>query len=290
VERDLRLRAAVALFQEFKTPAKVAKFLAGDGIHRAGDILQSLSPQFLAESIETADQLGSRGVSVVFSGEPEYPKQLTGIRGAPEVLFVWGNVSLLQVASVGMCGSRSASERGLMAAGKCGGAIASNGLAIVSGYARGVDTETHLAALNSGGTTIIILAEGILHFRKKRTFANVPFDESHVLAVSQFAPGQPWNVGAAMSRNSLIYGLGRALVVIEAGETGGTFQAGIDALEAAKPVLALGFEEETPKGNALLIERGAIEVRTSQQLGNLIQAIQSVSIDVPVSSQQLTLT
>jgi DNA processing protein len=285
----LRLQAAVALFQELKTPAKVAKYLNGDAPSMALEFMSTMAPELLETVVTIAFELESRGIDVIFDTEPEYPSQLLRLHDAPKVLFVWGNRSLLRSASIGMCGSRKASERGLAAARKCGGAIASRGLAIVSGYATGVDTETHLGALQVGGDTIIILAEGIMHFKRKRSFAEVPFDGSHVLAVSQFAPAQPWNVGAAMTRNAMIYGLGKALVVIEAGESGGTFQAGVGALRANKPVLALGFESETPRGNAILIERGAIEVRTSMQLGNIIDVIHSVDVDEPVSAEQLSL-
>jgi DNA processing protein len=272
-----------------KTPAKVAKYLSSAGFEKAMEFMSAMAPELLETVVATSLELKSRGIDVIFDTDPEYPSQLSRLHDAPKVLFVWGNSSLLRSASIGMCGSRKASERGLIAARKCGGAIASSGLAIVSGYATGVDTETHLGALQAGGDTIIILAEGVLHFKRKRSFADVPFDESHVLAVSQFAPAQPWNVGAAMTRNAVIYGLGKALVVIEAGESGGTFQAGVGALHANKPVLALGFENETPRGNAVLIERGAIEVRTSMQLGNIIDAIHSVEVDEPVSAEQLSL-
>jgi DNA processing protein len=284
-----RLQTAVALFQQFKTPAKVSKYLNDIGAERALELLPTFDPEILAGAAKTSQELENRGVSVIFGGEAEYPDQLKRLRNAPEVLFVWVNKELLHSASVGMCGSRRATERGLTAARKCGGAIALSGLTIVSGYATGVDSETHLGALESGGTTIIVLAEGIMHFKRKRSFANVQFDDSHVLVISQFAPTQPWNVGAAMTRNALIYGLGKALVVIEAGETGGTLQAGLGALAANKPVLALGFESETPEGNLILIEKGAIRVSTSLQLGNLIHAIQTVDIDTPVTAQQLTL-
>ena len=205
----LRLQAAVALFQEMKTPTKVARYLNGEGLGKAVEFMSTMLPESLETVTATSLELESRGVCVVFVTEPEFPSQLAKLRGAPQVLFLWGNSSLLRSASIGMCGSRKASERGLTAARKCGGAIASSGLAIVSGYATGVDTETHLGALNAGGDTIIILAEGIFHFKRKRSFADVPFDESHVLAVSQFAPAQPWNVGAAMTRNALIFGLGK---------------------------------------------------------------------------------
>jgi DNA processing protein len=285
----LRLQTAAALFHELKTPAKVAKCLNGGGLEKATEFVSTIAPEALEGAHRISIELESRGISVIFGSEPEFPSQLRSLRDAPEVLFVWGNSSLLHSASIGMCGSRKASERGLTAARKCGGAIATSGLAIVSGYATGVDTETHMGALQSGGATLIILAEGIMHFHRKRSFVNVPIDESHVLAVSQFAPTQPWNVGAAMTRNAVIYGLGKALVVIEAGETGGTFQAGMGALHANKPVLALGFENETPRGNAILIERGAIEVRTSMQLGNIIHAIQAVDVDTPIYAEQLSL-
>jgi DNA processing protein len=284
-----RLQTAVALFRQFKTPAKVAKYLNDVGVQGAEERSLTFGPDILAGVASTALDLDSRGVSVIFGGEAEYPEQLKSLRNAPEILFIWGNKDLLRSASVGMCGSRKATERGLAAARKCGGAIALSGLTIVSGYATGVDTETHLGALESGGTTIIVLAEGIMHFKRKRNFINVEFDASHVLVVSQFAPMQPWNVGAAMTRNALIYGLGKALVVIEAGDTGGTLQAGLGALAANKPVLALGFESDTPNGNKILIEKGAIEVSTSMQLGNIIHAIQTVDVDKPVTAQQLTL-
>jgi DNA processing protein len=92
-----------------------------------------------------------------------------------------------------------------------------------------------------------------------------------------------------MARNQLIYGLGRALVVIEAGETGGTMQAGLRALSVGKPVLALSFEESQPVGNRILIERGAIEVRHTKDLIRIIEAIEDTPLSQKVTTSQLTL-
>ena len=118
---------------------------------------------------------------------------------------------------------------------------------IVSGYARGVDTETHLAALGSGGCTAIVLAEGITHFRRKRAFSGVEFDPNRIVVLSQFSPKQAWR---RWSSDDLAIGgsvgLGTALVVIEAGETGGTLDAGMRLLRAAGRCSVLSFPKMPP--------------------------------------------
>jgi predicted Rossmann fold nucleotide-binding protein DprA/Smf involved in DNA uptake len=55
-----------------------------------------------------------------------------------------------------------------------------------------VDMETHPGALEADGSTIIVLAEGITHIRRNQAFAGLHFDETNVLAISQFPPSQSW--------------------------------------------------------------------------------------------------
>jgi DNA processing protein len=102
---------------------------------------------------------------------------------------------------------------------------------------------------------VIVLAEGIDHFPIKRDFVS-HFDPERVLVVSQFHPQQPWAAYGAIARNHLIFGLGKALVVIEAGEQGGTLAAGREALQRGRPVFVLDFGDETPIGNRILVEAG----------------------------------
>ena len=145
---------------------------------------------------------------------------------------------------------------------------------------------THLAALDSGGRTIIVLAEGILHFQVKRAFGGA-FEPERVLVLSQFPPAETWNVGSAMTRNAVIAGIGRALVVIEAQESGGTLDAGLQALSMGRPVLALQFESDvTPPGNTILISKGAVPIRTAAQLTDAIARMR----DPVLSARQMPLT
>jgi DNA processing protein len=215
---------------------------------------------------EVLDQLIRGGYDALLPDSEGYPEGLRPQHGAPPVLFTWGGRGLLARPAVGMCGSRDASPRGLEAAAACGEEVASAGFAVVSGYARGVDTETHLAALRAGGVTVIVLAEGVLHFKPKRVFKGLPFDEEHVLAVSQFSPTQAWTSWAAMTRNKVIVAASQALVVIEARDRGGTLDAGIQALRVGRPLLVLDFGTDAPAGNRRLLDQGGIAVRTRSEL------------------------
>lgn len=236
-------------------------------------------------ALRLADKLAAEGVHVLALGDPGYPERLAAIPSPPPLLYLWGNADLLAAPSVGMCGSRDVSDRGLQAARACGEAVARQGLTVISGYAKGVDTETHVAALREGGTTIIVLAEGITHFRHKKVFGQEGLDPERTLVISQFAPTQTWNVGAAMTRNAVIAGLGRALVVIEAGETGGTLNAGLQALRMRRPVLALNFADAVPPGNKILFDKGATSVRTPRELyeavTNIEASVRQMSLPLP---------
>ena len=207
-------------------------------------------------------------------GSTEYPATLAALREAPPCLLYRGPLDILNVPGIGMCGSRDASPEGLRAAQACGEVAVRQGLTVVSGYARGVDMSTHISSLSAGGTTVIVLPEGIARFRVKRgPFAEV-WDPKRVLVVSQFAPHRPWSAGAAMARNAVIIGLSYALVVVEAQDKGGTLAAGRKALDLNRRVIALEFSQ-VPRGNAILLERGAIAARSRDELADYLHQIVS---------------
>jgi DNA processing protein len=266
-----RLKWAVAAFECWRTPSEVRAALA-----REASIDEAWSELDVAarNRVQTVfDRLRRAGVGAVATGDPHYPSRLAATEGAPPVLFWFGNVELFETPAVGMCGSRQASDIALQAARTCGREVAGHGLTVVSGYARGVDMETHIGALEAGGRTIVVLAEGMLHFRVKKVLRETGVDSERILVLSQFPPGQSWNVGAAMTRNSVIVALGRALVVIEARERGGTLDAGLQALRMHRPLLALDFSAGAPRGNELLFARGARRISSVGDLKRVLDAV-----------------
>jgi DNA processing protein len=258
---------ALAAFEVYRTPGRITTELREKGRAGLERTLEALNEGSRAAVETKAVECAEKGLDVTMYGDQAFPQNLVvGKAVAAPILFFRGNKELFNRAGIGMCGSRAVSETGLNAARTCGFEVSRRGLVVVSGYAKGVDSETHLAALRSGGSTVIVLAEGFDHFRIKKEFAE-HFDVERTLVVSQFAPTQPWGAYAAMARNAIIYGLGLALVVIEAGERGGTLAAGEGALKLGRPVFVLDFGDTTPAGNRKLLEAGSLPVKSPTELG-----------------------
>lgn len=260
----------------------LARRVQQEGIAALVNEFESLPAEQANTIRQEAARLESRGVGALIRGSRGYPDILARVSDAPPVLFYSGQLNLLAKRAIGICGSRNVSDTGLQAATICGELASSLGIVSVSGYARGVDTTTHVASLRSGGDTIIVIPEGIDHFKVKRNLVQEVWDESRTLILSQFAPRQPWSAGGAMARNTVIIGLSMALVVVDAGEKGGTLAAGQKALNIGRRVLALEFNE-TPIGNRMLIDRGAVSVRNKLELATLLDELRSV-VDEPSSS------
>lgn len=213
---------------------------------------------------ETLEEQSVHVLSVI---DPSYPQALRRTLGddTPVLLLYIGSSDLLGKTSVGFCGSREASEKGLATARQSAELLARQGINIVSGFASGVDINAHRAALASGGTTTVVLAEGILRFRIKKEI-QAEWDERRTLVLSEFGPNLPWSVAHAMQRNRTICGLARALVLIEARTTGGSIQAGRDCLKLGLPLFAAVYEgaPESARGNEELLAHGARRLMKSR--------------------------
>jgi len=199
----------------------------------------------------------------------DYPEQFKSFLGnkTPRVLFCIGNYSLLKSQVIMICGSRNASGHGCELAYKCGRLIAEQDYTVASGYARGVDIAAHLGALEAGGSTIAILPYGLLKFRINRAIREA-FDFEQFLAVSELPPSCPFTGRNALRRNKLLVALSRAIIVIESGETGGTWFSAKYASKKDKPLYFFeGLRPDViPKlesigGKRLKIKKGAPDLR-----------------------------
>lgn len=192
-------------------------------------------------------------------GDEKYPIKLSRRlnKKAPKTLYCMGNLELLELQGIGFCGSREASEKAIYAAEACTQELIANDMVAVSGYARGVDEAVHLAALKSGGTTIIVLPEGIDHFTIRKSLESA-WDWERVLVISEFEPTAGWQAFRAMQRNSTIIGLSEAMIVVEAREKGGTMEAGKQTLKLQRPLFTLSYKDpSTSGGNLELQKKGA---------------------------------
>lgn len=207
-------------------------------------------------------------IAEITPGAFGYPEALAALGTKAPTLSVMGNIDLLTKPGIGFCGSRKASDRGLDVAADCADQAAAMGFSVVSGNAAGVDAVAHGAALAAGGDTILVLPEGFDYFRIRKDL-RPHWDWERVLVVSQFERNARWQAYRAMSRNQVIIALSKAMVVIEAGTTGGTWNAGVSTLQAGKPLFVAIYDHAATSadGNPLLIDKGGVPLSRSRATG-----------------------
>lgn len=239
-----------------------------------GWLLSVLNPEQKSEyyaQYVTVDGLKIKSNDVYFNTvlDSSYPATLKNLLrlNTPPVLSMVGNTDLLGNRTVGFSGSRKVSEKGIAVTRDCVEQLSViPDVSIVSGYAQGVDKEAHYAALASGGSTIIVLPNGISSFYVRHELEDV-WDWNRVLVISEYQPEDKWSVSRAMNRNNTIIGLSDSMVVVEAGLTGGSMDAGLRTLEDRKPLFVPIYSDypESAQGNKVLIEKGARVIGRNRQ-------------------------
>ena len=225
----------------------LAAFAADTGGHVVAEPRERRFRRFL-RSFDTEAyraELTSRNLRFLGRSEPGYPPLLRELHDPPPGLFLRGHgeVELLhRRAVVAIVGARACSSYGSQVARILARELASAGVVVVSGLARGVDGEAHRGALEAVGVTVAVLGCGVdRDYPAAHTqLANRVCERG--LVVSEYAPGvepAPWRFPA---RNRVIAGLCAATVVVEARERSGALMTADFALEAGREVFAVPGE------------------------------------------------
>lgn len=255
--------------------AELAQWLLHQGL-RPADLLAPEPAAVLAEAPLDAGRLGTllargaalglaveswtnRGLWVISRSDQAYPRRLKSVLGrqAPPLLYGAGNVALLDRGGLAVVGSRDATEEALRFTRDVGQECARQGMQIVSGGARGVDSEAMLAALEGGGTVVGVLADSL----SKQVVAGkyrAALLEDRLVLVSLYDPASGFSVGNAMGRNKHVYALADwGLVVSTALGEGGTWAGAIEALTMRKTPVFVRMASERPTAHEALLKRGA---------------------------------
>jgi DNA processing protein len=178
-------------------------------------------------------------ITAVRFADPVYPAALAAIHDPPPILWTRGSLDYLSGVLVAIVGSRAASPYALEVARRLAGQLASRGVTVVSGMARGVDSAAHRGALEGGGATIAVFGCGVdvIYPREHAALAQQICECGALL--SEFPPGTPPLAAHFPQRNRVISGLSRAIVVVEAAEKSGSLITAGFALEQGRDVLAV---------------------------------------------------
>ncbi|QIG78940.1 DNA-processing protein DprA [Stakelama tenebrarum] len=216
-----------------------------------------------------------------FLDDPDYPPLLAELESAPPALIVRGDLSLAQRTCVAMVGARNASAAACRFARQIAQGLAAEGVTVVSGLARGVDTASHVGALP--GATIGVIASGIdIAFPPE----NAELQErvaTEALLLAEQPPGTEPLARFFPSRNRIIAGLSLGTVVVEAAPRSGSLITARIAAEAGREVMAVPGSPLDPRaqGCNLLIRDGATLIQNVEDILEAIRPIDMRAVRAP---------
>lgn len=292
-----RLRSLISHF-DGTTPvlqASPGELLKAEGVDRrtALSIVSSLrhgippaATQFANDQLRRMERAGGRMLTF---WDAEYPDHLKRIYDPPPFLFLTGSLIPRDTAAIALVGTRNPTAYGLRMAERFAMELASRGITIVSGLARGIDTVAHGAALKAGGRTVAVIGSGI-----DNIYPGENSDLAHRVAAngaltSEFIMGAKPDATNFPQRNRIISGMSLGTVVVETGVEGGAMITARLALDQNREVFAVPspLSPGRRSGTNLLIREGNASLVESVEdiLQELAPKLKGLVADLPLHPQ-----
>jgi len=249
------------LLDYFGTPEEIWR-ASKQSLQKVPELGPILVDRLLDETLRSNAQkhmsyMAKNNIDAIVLNDISYPTLLKEIYDPPLVLFKRGRLEVNKCVAV--VGSRKASDYGLKVAKELAYGLARNGINVVSGLARGIDSKAHEGAIDASGITTAVLGCGvdvIYPPENERLFNKIL---SSGALVSEYLPGFPPLPGNFPARNRIISGLCSGVIVIEANEKSGSLITANFALEQGRDVFAIpgNLGNMNSKGTNKLIREGA---------------------------------
>jgi len=293
---------------EFNKLAHRLKEMAAEPLELLGparaELLQRVSPLLSLERLESLldrgfqmsealEKWNARGIWVMSRTDPDYPELLRARfqERAPALVYGCGEKTLLQNGGLAVVGSRGADAQALEFTQLVGQLAATAGVTIISGGAKGVDRAAMQGALEAGGATVGVVADQLSRMAVAPD-CREPIRDGRLTLLSLIDPAAGFNVGNAMQRNKIIYGLAdAALVVSSEANKGGSWAGAIEQLDRFKScTIYVRTSAGAPDGNRELQSRGALpwpQPETADELKRVVNSPAANSEAATEDSQQL---
>lgn len=171
--------------------------------------------------------------------DEEYPQDLRNIQNPPYTLFYIGNIDLLKERKVAIVGARNCTNYGIAVTKQLTKLLNSYNISIISGGAKGIDSETHKTSVELNKSTIVVLGCGVDVIYPKSNYHLFEEIKKSGLIISEFIPGTPPNAYNFPQRNRIISALSELVLVIEASEKSGSLITANYAADQGKDVMVV---------------------------------------------------
>ena len=248
----------------FKTPKEVYDSSVLDwavckGISPAK--LDRLSEISLADADDIINECNNNSWDIIAYDDSRYPEQLKEIKHPPAVLYVSGDITCItDRLCIAEVGTRRASAYAMKAARYLAKGIAKCGAVIISGGALGVDSAAHEGALEAGGKTIAVLGCGLgAEYLRANQKLRDDIIASGGALITEYPPGVNADRTTFPTRNRIISGLSRGVIVVEAAEKSGSLITADYAKKEGRDIFAVPASIMDPafQGTNKLIDEGA---------------------------------
>jgi len=213
------------------------------------------------------EDLEKYSAKIITIWDKEYPPLLKKIYDPPLFFYKRGAIKASDAYSIAMIGTRGPTNYGKVHADRLSGELAKEGITVVSGLARGIDTISHIGALKNGGRTIAVIGSGLdVVYPSENRKLYEEISEKGVL-ISEFPFGTKPDAMNFPQRNRIISGLSLGIVVIESGKGGGSMQTVSYGLDQGREIFALpgNVGVRQSEGTNLLIQKGEAKLVTSAE-------------------------
>lgn len=253
----------LALLNKFKSVKKIynateKEILKVDGM--SDKIVQNMQKAKDAKLLEKYEKyILKNDIKIINISDDNYPAKLKNIYAPPITIFAKGDISLLSSKAIAIVGSREPSKYGIYVAEKFSKELSKEGIAIVSGLAKGIDTFAHVGALSSFGKTIAVLGSGIDVVYPKENAKYYREISEKGLIISEYIVGTAPESKNFPQRNRIISGLSDGVLVVEARKNSGTMITTDFALEQGKELYVIpgNITSNLSVGTNNLIKEGA---------------------------------
>ncbi|MEK7989836.1 MAG: DNA-processing protein DprA [Thiotrichaceae bacterium] len=229
------------------------------------DYLQNPDWQLIDEELNWLQQPDNHLLTLE---HPQYPIYLRDVHGAPPILYVHGQLEILQTPQVAIVGTRNPSQQGYDLAKEFANHIAQAGFTITSGLAKGIDEAAHWGAIAVNGKTIAVTGTGLDRVYPAQNHQLAHEIAQHGLLVSEFPLKTPPHSENFPRRNRIISGMTLGTLVIEANVRSGSLITARLASEQGREVFAIpgSIHNKLARGCHALIKEGAKLVESANDV------------------------
>ena len=228
---------------------------------------------------------------ILVRGSADYPASLAPLAGAPPLLYIRGALRPEDAGAVAIVGSRACTSYGRRTAHRIAYDLAKAGITVVSGLARGIDAEAHRGALEAGGRTIAVLANGLSRvYPPEHAELAEEVVRSGALLSEACMKMEPL-AGMFPARNRIICGISRALVVVEAGDRSGALISARHAGEQGRDVFVVPgpVDSIASAGSLQLLRDGGRLVRGAKDVLEDLEGVMTLSDNKKTSADEPSL-